>query len=101
MRGADPNLPTFPPPCEISALRTWARARKDPARSPGMGGDFVYARRMARIAIVGGGLAGLCAAHRLSRLQHRVLIVESAARLGGQIHTEHQRGYTVELGAEG
>jgi protoporphyrinogen/coproporphyrinogen III oxidase len=56
---------------------------------------------MARIAIVGGGLAGLCAAHRLSRQRHSVLILETAPRLGGQIHTERKQNYVVELGAEG
>jgi oxygen-dependent protoporphyrinogen oxidase len=56
---------------------------------------------MARIAIVGGGLAGLCAAHKLARMQHRVIILESATRLGGQIHTERSHDFVIELGAEG
>ncbi|MET0388546.1 MAG: FAD-dependent oxidoreductase [Polyangiales bacterium] len=56
---------------------------------------------MARIAIIGAGLAGLCAAHTLTRKRHSLLILESAPRLGGQIHTERHDGYVVELGAEG
>ena len=56
---------------------------------------------MARIAIIGGGLAGLCAAHRLSRARHSVLVLESESRLGGQIHTARNAGFVAELGAEG
>ena len=56
---------------------------------------------MARIAIVGGGLAGLCAAHVLARARHSVLVLEAEARLGGQIHTARANGFVVELGAEG
>jgi len=56
---------------------------------------------MARIAVVGGGLAGLCAAHQLTRKGHSVIILESNQRLGGQLHTERKHGYVVELGAEG
>ncbi|MEY4578387.1 MAG: hypothetical protein RL701_3090 [Pseudomonadota bacterium] len=56
---------------------------------------------MARVAIIGAGLAGLCAAHRLTRLRHSVLVLEREPRLGGQIHTERSQGYVVELGAEG
>ena len=56
---------------------------------------------MARIVVIGGGLSGLVAAYRLSRAKHRVLLVESQARLGGQIHTARSDGYVIELGAEG
>jgi oxygen-dependent protoporphyrinogen oxidase len=56
---------------------------------------------MARIAVLGGGLAGLVAAHRLARANHRVIVLEAADRFGGQLHTEHSAGYVVEHGAEG
>ncbi|HET8932973.1 MAG TPA: FAD-dependent oxidoreductase [Polyangiales bacterium] len=56
---------------------------------------------MARIAIIGGGLAGLCAAHRLSRARHSVLVLEAESRLGGQIQTARNAGFVAELGAEG
>lgn len=55
---------------------------------------------MARIAIVGGGLAGLCAAHKLAN-RHSVLLLEGDSRLGGQVHTARSDGFVIELGAEG
>lgn len=62
---------------------------------------MLLSRAMARIAIVGGGLAGLCAAYTLSRARHSVLVLEGAPRLGGQIHTARSDGFVAELGAEG
>ena len=40
-----------------------------------------------QIAIVGSGIAGLGAAHRLSALGHQVTLFEANARLGGHTHT--------------
>jgi oxygen-dependent protoporphyrinogen oxidase len=56
---------------------------------------------MARVVVVGGGLSGLTAAFRLARAQQTVLVIDSGAQLGGQIRTERQDGFVVELGAEG
>ena len=56
---------------------------------------------MAKIAVIGGGIAGLTAAHWLRRRKHALVLLEAEARLGGQIHTEHSRGHCIELGAEG
>ena len=53
-----------------------------------------------RVAIIGGGLAGLTAAHRLTGAAE-VLLFEQSARLGGQILTEQAHGFTIERGAEG
>lgn len=39
-----------------------------------------------RIAIIGSGIAGLVAAHRLHR-QHEIVVYEAAGRLGGHSHT--------------
>ncbi|MCB0996616.1 MAG: FAD-dependent oxidoreductase [Acidimicrobiales bacterium] len=54
------------------------------------------------IVIVGGGLAGLTAAHRLASAGPRVTVFEGSTRFGGQLHTELTAdGVLVELGAEG
>ncbi len=44
-------------------------------------------RARARIAVVGGGVAGLAAAHLLSQ-KHEVCLFESASSLGGHAHAE-------------
>ncbi len=55
-----------------------------------------------RVVVVGGGIAGLAAAHRLRELgpHLEILVLERADRLGGKIHTEPFAGQPVETGAE-
>ena len=59
-----------------------------------------------RIAVIGGGLAGLCAANRLAEVCHNdrskceVVVYESSARIGGLVGTKQIAGYTVETGAD-
>lgn len=58
---------------------------------------------MSRVVIVGGGLSGLAAAYRI---RERVpgcepVVLESSSRPGGNVWTERERGYTVELGPNG
>lgn len=57
---------------------------------------------MARVAVIGGGLAGLTAAHRLLELDPRleVTLYEASDRLGGTIETSEIDGYLVERGAD-
>ncbi len=59
-----------------------------------------------RVAVVGGGLSGLAAAHRLQELcAHEkrpldLVLFEAGARLGGVVGTRQIAGYRVELGAD-
>jgi protoporphyrinogen/coproporphyrinogen III oxidase len=56
-----------------------------------------------RVLIVGGGITGLAAAHRLrERLgpDAEIIVAEQAMRLGGKIHTVDFAGRPVETGAE-
>jgi oxygen-dependent protoporphyrinogen oxidase len=59
-----------------------------------------------RIVIVGGGISGLAAAHRLTKharsndLTHEVLLLESSARLGGTIRTYERAGFLLEGGPD-
>jgi protoporphyrinogen/coproporphyrinogen III oxidase len=50
------------------------------------------------IAILGAGITGLTAAHRLARLGHRVRLFEATDRVGGAIRTEHTDGWLIEAG---
>jgi len=55
-----------------------------------------------RIAVVGGGIAGLAATRRLEALlpEAELTLVEGAVRLGGQILTQHAEGFLVEAGPD-
>ncbi|WP_010584053.1 protoporphyrinogen oxidase [Schlesneria paludicola] len=59
-----------------------------------------------RIAVIGGGLAGLAAAHRLTELAPTtnqpidITLFEAGARLGGLVGTEQIDGYLVDVGAD-
>ena len=54
-----------------------------------------------RVAVLGAGVAGLTAAHRLSRLGHEVTVFEARDRAGGNIRTEEVAGCRVEWGPNG
>lgn len=58
------------------------------------------------VAVIGGGLTGLSAAHRLStmapatRRALEVILLEARPRVGGSIWTNSRDGYTIEGGAD-
>ena len=55
-----------------------------------------------RIVVVGGGISGLAAAHRLIELSqnNHVTLIEASPRLGGTIQTEHRDGFLLERGPD-
>ncbi|MGW1199603.1 protoporphyrinogen/coproporphyrinogen oxidase [Streptomyces sp. NPDC002536] len=53
------------------------------------------------VIVIGGGMAGLAAAHRLGATGRRVTVLESTARLGGKLHTGDIAGVPVDFGTEG
>jgi len=59
-----------------------------------------------RIVVVGGGIAGLAAAHRLAELNRErslgleVMLLEATSRLGGAIMTERVNDFLVEAGPD-
>lgn len=55
-----------------------------------------------RIVIIGGGISGLAAAHRVLELNPaaQVTILEASNRLGGTIQTEHRAGFLLERGPD-
>jgi len=58
--------------------------------------------RPRRVAVVGGGIAGLAAAHRLVELdpQCEITLFEAGPRLGGVISTVEENGFQVEQSAD-
>jgi protoporphyrinogen/coproporphyrinogen III oxidase len=55
---------------------------------------------MTRAVVVGGGVAGLSAAHRLVERGVEVVLLEAGDRLGGTIATERVGGFVVEGGPD-
>jgi oxygen-dependent protoporphyrinogen oxidase len=55
-----------------------------------------------KVVVVGGGIAGLAAAHRLEALfpDAELLLVESGERLGGKLQTERADGFVIEAAAD-
>jgi oxygen-dependent protoporphyrinogen oxidase len=50
--------------------------------------------------VIGAGIAGLAAAHRLLRAGRRVLAIDAAASPGGKVRTERCGGYLLEVGPQ-
>jgi protoporphyrinogen/coproporphyrinogen III oxidase len=60
---------------------------------------------MKRIAIVGGGIAGVAAAYELARMARdgaamQVVLFEAATRLGGIVETVREGGFVMECGPD-
>jgi protoporphyrinogen/coproporphyrinogen III oxidase len=55
-----------------------------------------------RIAVIGGGISGLAAAHRLTELQSgaEIVLFEGSSRLGGVIETVREGGFLIEKSAD-
>jgi protoporphyrinogen/coproporphyrinogen III oxidase len=64
------------------------------------------AGRVSRVAVVGGGISGLAAAHRLVELSRErdrpidLRLLEASPRLGGVIATETAGGFVIEAGPD-
>jgi len=56
---------------------------------------------LARVAIIGGGIAGLRIAALRARAGDAVTLWEASGSLGGQLGTVREAGYVIEQGAEG
>lgn len=54
---------------------------------------------MARVVVVGGGLAGMASAARLAKLGHEVTLCEAGDRLGGALAPVERDGFAWDGGA--
>jgi protoporphyrinogen/coproporphyrinogen III oxidase len=64
-----------------------------------------HVNRVFRVVVVGGGISGLAAAHRLVELSKEtqsihVTLIEASGRLGGTIQTQYRDGFLVERGPD-
>ncbi|WP_455358341.1 protoporphyrinogen oxidase [Streptomyces sp. SYSU K21746] len=57
-------------------------------------------KRTGHVVVIGGGIAGLAAAHRLLGGGVRVTVLEASGRLGGKLYAGELAGVRVDLGAE-
>jgi oxygen-dependent protoporphyrinogen oxidase len=55
-----------------------------------------------RVVVIGGGISGLAAAHRLAELDSslQVTLLEASSRLGGTLHTDERDGFLLERGPD-
>lgn len=49
--------------------------------------------------VLGGGFAGLTAAHYLRKAGWTVVVIEAADEVGGRVRTVRRQGYTIDVGA--
>ena len=74
------------------------RRRRPGGSRPRLGAVWQAGR--VRVLVVGGGLAGLTAAHDLAGAGHDVVVLEGAARIGGKVRRQRVAGVEVDVGAE-
>ena len=57
---------------------------------------------MTRVVVIGGGISGLAAAHRLTELNPALdlTLIEASARLGGTLLTDERAGFVLERGPD-
>ena len=57
---------------------------------------------MRRVVVIGGGISGLAAAHRLHELDRGldVTLLEASSRLGGTLQTDEHEGFLLERGPD-
>ncbi|KAF5744054.1 Polyamine oxidase 2 isoform 2 [Tripterygium wilfordii] len=60
---------------------------------------YSNAERKPSVIVIGGGMAGIAAAHALHEASFQVMLLESRNRIGGRVHTDYSFGFPVDLGA--
>src|SRR5947199_569109 len=70
--------------------------------SPSLPPSLATPSRPRRIAVIGGGISGLAAAHRAHELEPAasITLFEASSRLGGVLQTEQRDGWLIERSAD-
>lgn len=76
------------------------RTSKNPSAPDASDGPPGGPGGLGHVVVIGGGIAGLAAAHRLLDAGARVTVLEASGRLGGKLRTGEIAGVGVDLGAE-
>ena len=85
----------------VAATATAAALPSSATAGPGAEGRRGKARRRADVIVVGAGLSGLTAAHRIARAGRSVLVIEAQDRVGGRMLTIPQdEGSWIDLGGQ-
>ena len=118
MGAASPEEESDPPPAPEQALSVVSRARQLPAssrrgevavmgvgrrpRPPGSraGRACQHGGVHRDVVVVGGGIAGLAAAHELALAGRDVLLLEGSPETGGKLRVREVAGVGVDVGAE-
>jgi oxygen-dependent protoporphyrinogen oxidase len=74
----------------------------DLAHAPVAGAEVPGAEELATVVVVGAGIAGLAAAHRLRELrpEARVLVLEAGPEPGGVLRSSRREGFLIEHGPD-
>jgi protoporphyrinogen/coproporphyrinogen III oxidase len=64
------------------------------------GQSFSAGGQALPIAVIGGGISGLCVAHHLLRGGAEVRLFEASARFGGNLRTEQHDGFLYDVGPD-
>ena len=102
------TLPTRAAPTRVDGVGPAAAAAGTRAADAGgasgdAGAEAVGSRSALRVAVVGGGISGLAAAHRLRTLlgpSAVITVLEQRDRLGGVLRTVDLAGVPFDVGAE-
>ncbi len=70
-----------------------------PSQTPQTTPPFDSRPRQADILVIGAGMAGLSAAHRLQKQGRSVILLEARHRIGGRVWTDTSLGLPLDLGA--
>jgi monoamine oxidase len=98
--GVPPQAQARVPAVSASAQAQAAAPRAEPSAPDAAPSAFDGSAR-PRVAVIGGGIAGLSAVHELARHGIAAQVFEAETRLGGRMKSEpHASGLVVDAGAE-